>query len=138
MLALLMRHYAGYAGSETAYTRHREDLERLRPLFQYIDAHYASPLTVADAAAVLHFSKSSFMRLFKQVTGDSFIGYLNRFRVAKAELLLASTDMPIADIGQEVGFYDQSYFGATFRGLLCMTPRQYRQRMSPRAELTRP
>jgi AraC-like DNA-binding protein len=130
MLALLMRHYAAYAGSEAACERRRQDLERLRPLFQYVDAHYASALTVADAAAVLRLSKSSFMRLFRQVTGDSFIGYLNRFRVAKAESLLASTGKPIAEISQEVGFYDQSYFGATFRRFLGMTPRQYRQRMS--------
>lgn len=129
VLALVARHYASYRGSDKAHQRRQHDLSRLRPLFTFIDANYSTPLSLARAAALLHLSRSSFMRLFRQVTGDSFVSYLNRFRVAKAEELLANTDKPIAEIGQEVGFYDQSYFGATFRVLHKLTPREYRRRM---------
>ena len=128
-LVLLMQHYAGYRGSVRVQVQREHDLERLRPLFQHVDAKYSSGISVTEAADLLHLGKSSFMRLFKQVTGESFVGYLNRFRVAKAEVLLASTDMSIAEVGQETGFYDQSYFGVTFRNLLHVTPKEYRQRL---------
>jgi len=129
VLALVARHYAPYRGTEKAHLRRQRDLNRLRPLFSFIDANYGAPVSLSHAATLLNLSRSSFMRLFRQVTGDSFVSYLNRFRVAKAEELLANSDKPIAEIGQEVGFYDQSYFGATFRGLHNMTPREYRRRM---------
>jgi len=42
------------------------------------------------------------MRFFKHVTGQSFVTYLNHFRIAKAQVVLANTDRPIAEISQEV------------------------------------
>jgi AraC-like DNA-binding protein len=72
-------------------------------------------------------SKAHFMRSFKQVTGHSFDTYLNHFRIAKAQVLLASTDKPISEVGRDVGFGDQSYFGLVFRRLIQVTPREYRK-----------
>jgi len=82
---------------------------------------------VAKAAEALHLSESHFMRLFKQVTGQSFISYLNHFRVGKAEHLLATTDLPVSEVSQAVGFCDQSYFGLVFRDLVQLTPLQYKR-----------
>jgi transcriptional regulator GlxA family with amidase domain len=53
---------------------------------------------------------------------------LNHFRIAKAQELLSSTNKSIADVGIEVGFCDQSYFGLTFRRHTQMTPMQYRNK----------
>jgi AraC-like DNA-binding protein len=74
-------------------------------------------------------SKPHFMRCFKKETGQSFDTYLNRFRITKAQALLASTDLPITRVGQDVGFSDQSYFGLVFRRLLQITPRDYRKQV---------
>jgi AraC-like DNA-binding protein len=68
------------------------------------------------------------MYFFKQVTGQSFINYLNHFRIAKAQSLLATTHLPIAEISQETGFCDQSHFGVVFRRLAGTTPLNYRRR----------
>ncbi len=66
------------------------------------------------------------MRFFKRATQQSFVSYLNQYRVARAQTLLASTNLSIAQISEEVGFYDQSHFGMVFRKLVHTTPRQYR------------
>jgi AraC-like DNA-binding protein len=129
ILVLLVNHFAGWRGSEEVFERQQLDLERLKPLFDWIGAHYSQPLTVEDGAARLGMSRSNFMRFFKHVTGQSFVGYLNRFRVAKAEALLAETDLTIAEVSQQTGFCDQSYFGLVFRNLLQVTPREYKQRL---------
>jgi len=48
-------------------------------------------------------------------------------RIVRAESLLATTDISIAELCQQVGYCDQSYFGVVFRKLAHMTPRQYRR-----------
>lgn len=136
MLVLLVNYFAAWRGSEEIFERQQKGLDKLKPLFMHIDAHYGNPISVEDAAAVVHMSKSTFMRFFKEVTGQSFVGYLNRFRIAKAEALLVETDLSMLEVSQRVGFCDQSYFGLIFRNVVQITPREYRQRLCPgRADL---
>lgn len=132
ILVLLVNHFAGHRGAVETFNRRQRAIEQLRPLFDYLEANYREPLSVVTAAGVMGMSESHFMRLFKQVTGQSFISYLNHFRIAKAQALLATTDKPVAEISQEVGFCDQSYFGLTFRKLAQMTPLQYKRQYGVR------
>ncbi len=108
--------------------RHRE-LDRFKPVFEFLDQNYADPISPSDAADTLSMSPSHFRRAFKHLTGQSFVPYLNNFRIEKAQQLLANSEIPISEVGLEVGFCDQSYFGLIFRRLTRMTPRQYRQRV---------
>jgi AraC-like DNA-binding protein/quercetin dioxygenase-like cupin family protein len=126
ILVLLVKHYADYPGTEQIFHQKQKNIERLRPLFEYIDRHYSDPMTVDDAASIVCMSKSHFMRFFKQVAGQPFVSHLNHFRIAKAQSLLQTTDMSIADVSQESGFCDQSYFGLVFRKLVHMSPREYK------------
>lgn len=130
ILLLLVNHYAERRGTMELFNGRQRAIEQLRPLFDYLEGHYQQPLSVESAAAVLGLSKSHFMRLFKQVTGQPFVTYLNHFRIAKAQALLAATDLSISEVSLEVGFCDQSYFGFIFRNLLHMTPLQYRRQCS--------
>jgi transcriptional regulator GlxA family with amidase domain len=43
---------------------------------------------VNDAARLCAMSDCCFLQLFKNVTGQSFVAYLNRFRVNRAQDLL--------------------------------------------------
>lgn len=127
ILILLVNHYADHHGTVETFNRKQRAIEQLTPLFDFLEANYKEPVSVAAAAKVLNLSESHFMRLFKQVTGQSFVGYLNHFRVAKAEHLLATTDLSVAEVSQAVGFCDQSYFGLVFRSLVQVTPLQYKR-----------
>jgi AraC family transcriptional activator of pobA len=129
ILVLLVNHYAQFQDSQPVLSQKQRDLDRLRPVFDFIEANFAEEISVSDAASTVHMSKSHFMRFFKQVTGQPFIAHLNQFRVAKAQQLLADTDRSIADIGQEVGFCNQSYFGLVFRKLTHASPREYKHRL---------
>jgi AraC-like DNA-binding protein len=126
ILAGLLNHYSAYRGEAASFERKHRLIERLDPLFRYLDEHYAEPVTLDDAARVVGMSKSHFIHFMKQVTGMSFIAYLNQFRVSKAQALMAETNLSLAEIGHAVGFCDQSYFGQVFRKLLKTTPRDYR------------
>ncbi len=129
ILVLLMNYYASNVATTGAVIRKNRNLERLQPLFDYVDHHYVENISVEQAASLLRMSKSHFMRFFRAVTGQAFVSHLNRFRIARAQHLIATTDLNIAAITQEVGFCDQSYFGVVFRRCVGMTPREYRDRL---------
>ncbi len=129
ILILLMNHYVSDTTTTGAVHRKNRDLERLQPLFDYVDHHYVGSISVEQAAGLLRMSKSHFMRFFRSVTGQAFVSHLNRLRISRAQQLIATTDLTIAAITQEVGFCDQSYFGVVFRRFVGMTPREYRDRL---------
>jgi AraC-like DNA-binding protein len=127
ILLLLVKHYADRDDTAEIFDRRQRDIGQLSPLFDYLETHYQQPISIESAAAILGLSKSQFMRLFKHVTGQPFVVYLNHFRIAKAQALLETTDLSISEVGLEVGFCNQSYFGSIFRNLSHMTPLQYRR-----------
>jgi hypothetical protein len=73
-------------------------------------------------------SESHFMSVFKEVSGLSFLKYLNQYRIERAQAMLTHTEESMKNICQDVGFCDQSYFGAVFRKIVGVTPAEYRRR----------
>ena len=128
LLILLVNQYASYAGTVDTFQRRQLALDRLRPLFRYLGVHCGSGIQVREAARICGMSESYFMSFFKRVTGLSFMEYLNHYRIERAQALLANTGDSMASISQEMGFCDQSYFGAVFRRVVGMTPATYRRR----------
>jgi AraC-like DNA-binding protein len=126
ILVLLLNHYAELLDTREAFNQREADLQRLEPVFSLLEGDFSRHVEVAEAARRCAMSCSHFMFLFKRVTGQSFICYVNHFRVAKAQELLRMTEKSISDISQETGFCDQSHFGSTFRRLVGTTPRAYR------------
>lgn len=137
ILLLLVKHYSAYLGTREDVHRKQADLERLRPLFEYLEKNYDSPIFIKDAARLCAMSKSHFMFFFKRATGQSFRSYVNQFRIAKAQDMLASTKEPISSISQAVAFCNQSYFGMMFRKLVGATPLAYRRQFANGHEIER-
>jgi AraC-like DNA-binding protein/mannose-6-phosphate isomerase-like protein (cupin superfamily) len=126
ILVFLVNHYAEHTFARKALDRRRRDMERLQPLFHYIEQHYQDKLRLRAAAKLCGMSNSYFMFFFKKLTGQSFVAYLIHFRIAKAQALLINTDMSVSEISQAVGFCDQSHLGLAFRNLAGTTPLAYR------------
>jgi AraC family transcriptional regulator, transcriptional activator of pobA len=127
MILLALVNYCSEIGeAREVFDRQREAVGRLTPIFEHLQQHYDEPIRVNHAARLCAASSCCFMNLFKEVTGQSFVGYLNRYRVAKAQSLLAATNKAISEISLETGFCNQSYFGVVFRRVTGMTPLAYR------------
>jgi len=99
---------------------------RIHTALEYIDLHLAEELSRTAVASQCRLSPSYFGSLFKEATGVSFSDYVNLKRVERAKLLLENSELNIAEISEQVGFSDQSYFCQVFRKLALMTPTQYR------------
>lgn len=119
--ALLMTRYA-----ETpplpATTAHHPAIAQVR---DFLQAHYAQNLSLADLASRVGLTRFHLSRLFRQKTGLSLSAYQHQLRIAQAKKLLRQ-GIPLATIATAVGFYDQSHFGWHFKRLVGVTPHQYR------------
>ena len=102
-------------------------LLRLEPVFTYIDAHYAVPITLEDMAEAIRLHPSYLCRLFRQATGSTLSQYLNFVRVYEAEKLLINSKISMTDICSRVGFSDSVYFDRVFRRYNGCTPTAYRK-----------
>lgn len=125
MLALV-NYYAELGATREAICQQQNSVKRMAPVLDHISHYYHEPIRVNDAARLCAMSDCCFMQSFKDVTGLSFVAYLNRFRVARAQELLDKTDRAISEISLETGFCSQSYFGVMFRRITGTTPLQYR------------
>lgn len=102
-------------------------LERLKTAVNYIEAHYQEPIRIQDAALECGYSESHFMRWFKQMTGTSFIRYLNRYRLEHAFSKLRTTEKTVLEISEESGFDNLSNFNRQFKKQFGVTPRELRE-----------
>ena len=99
---------------------------KLQHMLAYIRAHLEHELSLATLAAVAQMSTTHFAHLFKEATGLPPHQYVILCRMEHAKRLLAETDMPLIEIGPQVGCMDQSHFTALFRTHVAMTPKAYR------------
>src|SRR3546814_2490382 len=69
---------------------------------------------VKDIARSCRISRGYFVSAFKVSAGITPHQWLIRSRLQRAQELLLSTDLSLADIALDCGFYDQSHFSRAF------------------------
>jgi YesN/AraC family two-component response regulator len=99
----------------------------VRRAMAYVHEHYAEPLTRDDLAQHLNMNSDYLTHCFRTEVGMTPITYLNRYRVNKARVLLAESDMNVTEVAMAVGFSDSSYFGRVFRRQVGVSPDAYRR-----------
>ena len=68
-----------------------------------------------------------FLLYVQKETGQTFINYLNNYKIERSKDLLKNTNMTLLDISLEVGFNNQSYYSTIFKKYTNMTPQEYRE-----------
>jgi AraC family transcriptional regulator len=98
-----------------------------RKVRDYIDAHIAEPLLVADLCALIKRSDAHFSRSFKRTFGHSPHAFLIRRRLKRAEQYMLQTDASLSDIAVRCGFTDQAHLCKQFRKVTGRTPASWRR-----------
>ncbi len=114
------------------------DFHRLSPACQYVLAHYAEPITIADLAKRAHLSTSQFQREFRRLFGMSPGDYLLHVRLLMARRALEKTSAAVGTIALDCGFYDQSHFNRAFRLKTGLRPLEYRRLFTPKLQRPSP
>lgn len=94
----------------------------------------SKPWTLQTMASACGLGRTQFEKLTKELTGDTPLLLLNRFRVRQARHLLKSTDKSITEIALDAGFGSSQYFSKIFKNLTGITPSQYRHKRSTLAD----
>ncbi len=108
---------------------HSPDYQRINRIYEYVHEQYAEPIRLEEMSALVGLTETAFCRFFKQVTGNSFIAFLNEYRIYRACELLSQAELSITEVMDACGFNDLSYFSRLFKRLLGDSPREYRKKV---------
>jgi len=102
----------------------------LEDVICYIDENYALyDISLKTVSEEMELSYKYLSEVFKKETGRTFLEYLHELRSRKAKELLTSTEIPIAEIGEQIGYLSSNTFIKTFKKLNGVTPGEYRSGM---------
>ena len=117
-----------YSTTESATISASSD--KLKNVLDYIDLHYAEPLTISELAELCYFSEYHFMRFFKKHMNMTCIQYINNVRLEKAVELFEHGETSILEVSLSVGFHNLSYFHRAFKAKYHMTPLSFIKRLN--------
>ena len=95
---------------------------------RFLDEHYMDELAQTEVAAQFNMGATYFSSYFKHVFGINYISYLNRIRIDKAKILLATTNDSAEKVGTMVGITNVNYFFRLFKKLEGCTVDEYRRK----------
>jgi AraC-like DNA-binding protein len=122
LMGLILRHKDEFGHGETSVR------ERITKSIEFMKGHLREPLKVATLAALVNLSRSHYTTSFQRVTGYAPLSYLNHLRMQRAVQLLNTTDFPIKQISDQLGFSDQFYFSRAFSKMHNHSPSEHRRR----------
>ena len=110
------------------YSR-RQYSNLIRATLDYVDFHYAEPLTLSGLAERFSVSDSYLSSRFMQETGENLISYINTVRIRYSCTLLAQLQISMQKAAELSGFSSSNYFARVFRQQMGCTPTEYRKQI---------
>lgn len=128
LLTLLSRRFMPGEQQGRSTLAHTRNADRFKKLLLHIDAHYAEPITVSNAAAMMNLNPYHFCKIFKKTTGSTLIEYVNFIRINEAMKLLSTSDLTVTEIAGQIGCGNPNYFTKLFKQYKGVTPSQWRKK----------
>ena len=110
----------GQSPAETAHVR------CVSEICARINEFSEARLSLSELAQEYGYSATYLGKLFHKIVGVGFSDYLANAKVNRAKILLADTEMPIAEIAQKLGYYDPCHFVKQFKKHTGYTPKSMR------------
>lgn len=126
LLITLARNRKAFATHESD-RRYAKSVDGFLRVCDYIHNHCHEKLDVETLSTVAGYSKSHFVRMFKEFADVSCVDYIQQQRVALAKQLLMDPENSIMDIVARSGFGSVASFNRVFKQLTDETPTQYRK-----------
>ncbi len=114
--------------AENLSSSHNKDPQEITTAaIRFLESRFREELRVDDLVKHLGFSRARVFQLFREQTGMTPNDYLLRYRIRKAQEMLADFPKTITDIALEAGFSSSQYFSQVFMKYTGKTPSQYRK-----------
>lgn len=92
----------------------------------YIRSHFTEDISLNTTADSVYLHPTYISRLIKDQTGKTFTTLITEFRIEKAVDLLASSDLHVYEIAEQIGFHNLKYFYKVFKDVTGKSPSDYR------------
>lgn len=123
LLELATRHYpAAPAPTEAGLTQ-----SQIRQFGALLNQHYRTHRSVRDYAGLLHLTANYLNALCRRVLGQTASDLIHARVVLEARRLLTHSALSVAQVADELGFDDPSYFGRYFRKYVGQRREAFRQ-----------
>lgn len=97
-------------------------------LKEFIKENYTEDINLNFIAEKLNYSVGYLSRIFSEHTGISLWKYIIELRINRAKYLLQNhRELSVKQIGEMVGYPDQSYFSRIFKRIVGKSPQEYRE-----------
>jgi AraC family transcriptional regulator len=100
---------------------------QIRRVTTHIESHLDETIRNRELATLVRLSSFYFCRAFRESFADSPHGYIMRRRVERAQGLMLTTNIPLAQIAVSCGIADQAHFNRLFRRFVGETPGTWRR-----------
>ncbi len=119
---------AGESRRDSANERARRSESAVSTAAALIDADLPGAVSVLHLAKRVGLSPNWLATAFRRRFGTTVLHYRLARRIEHAQLLLLTTDLPVARIGQRLGFHDPQHFDKQFRRMAGCAPGTFRRR----------
>ena len=106
-----------------------ESRDEVATVKNYIYENYREDLNLESLAEKVYLSSGYLSFIFKKETGMNLNRFIRVVRMEKAKEFLCTTNMKVAQVSEEVGFANVSYFCRSFREYYGSSPESYRKGM---------
>ena len=136
LLIAIFRQYKNMRSSKLGNTNYYQSI--VESSIAFMQEYYAQNITCQTLSSRVYLSDGYLNKIFKKITGESPLHFLQSIRITKAAELLLSTSLPIATVASRVGYADMKYFYEIFKRQYGLTPKQYRDQMLNSPQASRP
>ena len=105
-----------------------DDIAVMRQKLEKYVSEHLKDVTLKGLAKHFNYSYFSAPGLIKKCTGLGFTPYVQSVRMARAAKLLRESDLAVAEIIEQVGYQNDSFFRRKFKEAYGKTPAQYRKK----------
>jgi two-component system response regulator YesN len=96
---------------------------------RFVMLHLNERIGMEEMARRLNLNSTHFSRIFKKETGETFVEFVTRMKMERAQELLDKSAMTVEQIANEIAIENVSYFNKLFRSFAGITPNEYRKRI---------
>jgi AraC-like DNA-binding protein len=95
-------------------------------LDKYIRENVGDEISNTEIGAIFGYHPFYVSKVLKEKKGQTLRQYIISYRLKSAKKMLEVTAKSVGEIAEECGFTDASYFTKTFKSVMGITPKEYR------------
>ncbi|MGG1520084.1 response regulator [Paenibacillus oryzisoli] len=114
-------------GKEAEEPSSEQGKKVIKDILKLIEDNYMSDISLKWLADRVFLTQTYLSYLFHKEVGQTIVKFITLVRMQKAAALLRDTHLTIAEISQQVGFMNNSYFCKTFKIYHGCSPAKFRE-----------